>query len=498
MAVKYVKDFAFDSGFGFSGSSGKTPVKSHMRSPMKKADGGAVKSKGFDNSTRNPISKFPDIAPAMVEKRSKGLGGLASETKKLAAYDKPHAEGKKGAKVAQYAKGGAVKKAHAKKPMPPFLKAKMMKKAEGGPVAEITEGDGMSPLQEMAYALPTELMGRVSEEYDRPQLPPELLNQVYDGLPQRYESAPREDIGQPIGALTPLPEVSYDLEAGMRKGLASGLPPRMSPIEPSGGMTAKIHSPLVPHSKRLPAPIEPDGSGGYGGGSVSGLDGLFGNVPVKRPGGPIPGSGQFGPLAGDDGMMYAGGGDSIRGSSHYRLNPSAEIDYENMRFSHMPLPSSPGLGVMEPIGSPLAVAAKTAARDMRQDRITQARDIMDRYIGGERNAMPRRSMAPGMRGMAESKARRAMPVAPREPMIQLPRAPRGGVATFAKGGKVSKGEKKIGKVMGEFKRGELHSGSKKGPVVTNPKQAKAIALSEARAAGAKVPKKRAMGGRACG
>jgi hypothetical protein len=175
-----------------------------------------------------------------------------------------------------------------------------------------------------------------------------------------------------------------------------------------------------------------------------------------------------------------------------------EIDYENMRFSHMPLPSSPGLGVMEPIGSPLAVAAKTAARDMRQDRITQARDIMDRYIGGERNAMPRRSMAPGMRGMAESKARRAMPVAPREPMIQLPRAPRGGVATFAKGGKVSKGEKKIGKVMGEFKRGELHSGSKKGPVVTNPKQAKAIALSEARAAGAKVPKKRAMGGRACG
>ena len=128
MAVKYVKDFGFDSSFGFSGSSGKTPVKSHMRSPMKKADGGAVKSKGFDNSTRNPISKFPDIAPAMVEKRSKGLGGLTSETKKLAAYDKPHAEGKKGAKVAQYAKGGAVKKAHAKKEMPSFLKAKMMKK----------------------------------------------------------------------------------------------------------------------------------------------------------------------------------------------------------------------------------------------------------------------------------------------------------------------------------------------------------------------------------
>jgi hypothetical protein len=53
-----------------------------------------------------------------------------------------------------------------------------------------------------------------------------------------------------------------------------------------------------------------------------------------------------------------------------------------------------------------------------------------------------------------------------------------------------KGAAKISKVMGEFKRGELHSGSKKGPKVTNPKQAKAIAMSEARAAGAKIPAKK--------
>ena len=39
--------------------------------------------------------------------------------------------------------------------------------------------------------------------------------------------------------------------------------------------------------------------------------------------------------------------------------------------------------------------------------------------------------------------------------------------------------KKIKKVLHEFSAGELHSGSKKGPVVTNPKQAVAIALSEA-------------------
>lgn len=44
------------------------------------------------------------------------------------------------------------------------------------------------------------------------------------------------------------------------------------------------------------------------------------------------------------------------------------------------------------------------------------------------------------------------------------------------------GYKKIDKVMGEFKSGTLHSGSKTGPKVTNPKQAVAIALSEARRA----------------
>jgi len=41
--------------------------------------------------------------------------------------------------------------------------------------------------------------------------------------------------------------------------------------------------------------------------------------------------------------------------------------------------------------------------------------------------------------------------------------------------------------MHEFKHGELHSGSKKGPIVKNRKQAIAIGLSEERKAGADVP-----------
>lgn len=39
--------------------------------------------------------------------------------------------------------------------------------------------------------------------------------------------------------------------------------------------------------------------------------------------------------------------------------------------------------------------------------------------------------------------------------------------------------RKVKKVMHEYKEGELHSGSKKGPIVKSRKQAIAIALSEA-------------------
>lgn len=45
-------------------------------------------------------------------------------------------------------------------------------------------------------------------------------------------------------------------------------------------------------------------------------------------------------------------------------------------------------------------------------------------------------------------------------------------------------QKKVGKVMSEFKAGTLHSG-KGGKVVKNPKQAIAIAMSQA-----KMPKKK--------
>jgi uncharacterized protein DUF6496 len=44
--------------------------------------------------------------------------------------------------------------------------------------------------------------------------------------------------------------------------------------------------------------------------------------------------------------------------------------------------------------------------------------------------------------------------------------------------KESKAQKKVHKVMDEYKEGKLHSGSKKGPEVKSRKQAIAIAMSE--------------------
>jgi hypothetical protein len=52
-----------------------------------------------------------------------------------------------------------------------------------------------------------------------------------------------------------------------------------------------------------------------------------------------------------------------------------------------------------------------------------------------------------------------------------------------------KAEHKISKVMKEGYSGKLHASSKKGPLVKNPKQMKAIALSESRRAGYKTPER---------
>lgn len=52
-----------------------------------------------------------------------------------------------------------------------------------------------------------------------------------------------------------------------------------------------------------------------------------------------------------------------------------------------------------------------------------------------------------------------------------------------------KASRKVGRALHELKRGKLRSG-KSGKKVSNPRQAIAIGLSEARRAGGKVPRRR--------
>jgi hypothetical protein len=51
-------------------------------------------------------------------------------------------------------------------------------------------------------------------------------------------------------------------------------------------------------------------------------------------------------------------------------------------------------------------------------------------------------------------------------------------------------KKKVAKVMREFKAGTLNSGSSTGPVVTNRKQAVAIAMSQAKMSKKRMGKKK--------
>lgn len=62
------------------------------------------------------------------------------------------------------------------------------------------------------------------------------------------------------------------------------------------------------------------------------------------------------------------------------------------------------------------------------------------------------------------------------------------------GGGPVRGAAKIATTMREFKNGTLHSGSEDGPEVHGRKQAVAIALNQARKAGAKIPQAKADGG----
>lgn len=102
-----------------------------------------------------------------------------------------------------------------------------------------------------------------------------------------------------------------------------------------------------------------------------------------------------------------------------------------------------------------------------------SREAMVKHEKMETPRMQREELTERTQVKMPSVRRKMVPVAPSAPLVAM-----------KSGGKVMSkaGQAKIGKVMGEFKSGDLHSGSKKGPEVTSRKQAMAIAMSEGRKA----------------
>lgn len=86
--------------------------------------------------------------------------------------------------------------------------------------------------------------------------------------------------------------------------------------------------------------------------------------------------------------------------------------------------------------------------------------------------------------MAKGKEKRKPKHQHSEAAMHHPDVPGAGAAKRAH---IKNPKTKVATVMEEFKHGTLHSGKSK-TAVTNPKQAIAIGLSEARKAGAHIPK----------
>ena len=120
-------------------------------------------------------------------------------------------------------------------------------------------------------------------------------------------------------------------------------------------------------------------------------------------------------------------------------------------------------------------------------KLKRGGNVMEKATGEvypSRSAMVKHEMTETPRMQREEMTQRRMVKGPamaanRDPRAALLQAPVAQAPAMKKGGKF---DAKMGKVMSEFGKGKLHSGSKKGPEVTNPKQAIAIAYSEARKA----------------
>lgn len=167
------------------------------------------------------------------------------------------------------------------------------------------------------------------------------------------------------------------------------------------------------------------------------------------------------------------------------FHKSAEPMKAKASYGDMPARAKPNAAAMSakkmesaPGRAKYAGGGRTSYADLQaRQAATKAREEAFRKA----NSVEARAAAARAARAARSGPTRSLRPAPTMTIMPVPMSD-DGMVMAKKGGKVEK-------VMREYKEGKLHSGSKKGPVVKDRKQAVAIALSEARKSGAKMPKK---------
>jgi hypothetical protein len=452
MGCKYVKDFKFDSANGYTGSTGKTEVKAYMR-------GGAVRKAPLDAAVpkQTPTDMRPlrtaNAKTAMKEATQKRVTGSSGKIKTAGQYAKGGAEKKSG----KYADGGYVNQSGVSQLTPEEMaqanSAPTGPQRMAGPGVQLTPaqaGMGRSQPQMQQLQQPQqrgrepnlfELQAQRNAQQPQARMSPLELQQIQRQQQQIMSSPEMRQMQMLQQRLqnSPMMQNMQMLQQRMGQGMQKPSPSMNRPEDMYNMPSPGLIMPMPRTPQRGGMPQLPQG-----------------------PQGQIMGQGQ------SLGMSPPGSGQRL-GQPQQRMSQSARSNYKTGGMA-----CATGCQVeMKKGGKSKKADKKAPAKKPASRRNDKQSDAMAEQVLMQMLAQASQTGSmPGvpMQGMPmPAPGARAVPTASQAPMLPM------------KSGGMSRGQQaKVGRVMGEYKRGDLHSGSKSGPVVKNRDQAVAIAMSEAR------------------
>ena len=436
MGCKYVKDFKFDSANGYTGSTGKTEVKAYMR-------GGVVRKAPLDAAVpkQTPTDMRPlrtaNAKTAMKEATQKNVSGASGKIKTAGQYAKGGAVKKSG----KYADGGYVNQSGVSQLTPEEMA--QANSAPTGPQRMAGPGVQLTPVQAGMGRSQTQQRGREPNLFElqaqrnaqQPQarMSPLELQQIQRQQQQIFNSPEMRQMQMLQQRLqnSPMMQNMQMLQQRMGQGMQKPSPSMIRQQDmydmpgPGFGMPMPMPMPTSPQRGGLPQmPNET---------AMQRMQNAKGRSPQQR-------------MGQGARSNYNTGGMACATGCQVEMKKGGKSKKADKK----------------------APAKKPAARRNDKQSDAMAEQVLMQMLAqaSQTGSMP----GVPMQGMPmPAPGARAVPTASQAPMLPM------------KSGGMSKGQQaKVGRVMGEYKRGDLHSGSKSGPVVKNRDQAVAIAMSEAR------------------